>query len=155
MVEDTPPVIYWDSSAILSALFEDSHSNVATSWSRLKTDHLISTLAYAETCAVVSRMKREKVVMEETLDAVLQILGRGPWRHLALSPDREIMRPLSAKWSLRGADLWHLSVAKTLQTRIPETHLLTFDRLLDAAARGEGLVKSSRKDKKAQDDEVF
>lgn len=141
MPENMPSVIYWDSSAILSVLFQDNHSHAATKWASKRTHHLVSTLAYAETCAVVSRMKREKVLTEEALDAVLETLDRGPWRHLNLSPDREMVRPLARRWSLRGADLWHLAAAKTLQTKLPELYLLTFDGRLETAARGEGLAK--------------
>ena len=140
MPENVPPVIYWDSSAVLSALFEDSHSHTATKWASKSTLHLISTLAYTETSSVVSRMGREGVLKEEDLNSILDTLDRGAWRHLNLSPDREIVRPLARKWSLRGADLWHLAAAKTLQTRLPEIYLLTFDGRLEAAARGEGLV---------------
>lgn len=141
MVEDAAAVIYWDSSAILSALFEDSHSKVAVRYAGMGSHHLISTLAYVETCAVVSRMKREKILGQEPLDAALETLDRGPWRHLNISPDREIVRPLAMKWPIRGADLWHLAAAKTIQTRLPEVSLLTFDKHLEAAARGEGLVR--------------
>ncbi|MGH2424940.1 MAG: hypothetical protein ACRDF1_01465 [bacterium] len=42
------------------------------------------------------------------------------------------------KWSLRGADLWHLCTAKSLQSELPELRILTFDARLATAARGEG-----------------
>ncbi len=45
------------------------------------------------------------------------------------------MKALSQKWSLRGADLWHLAVAKTLQKQIPELELFSFDKGLSAAAK--------------------
>lgn len=139
MPERVPPVIYWDSSAILSALFEDAHTGRAVNWARKSADHLISSLAYAETCAVISRMKREEILTGEIIDTALAALDAGPWRYLNISPDREIARMLSMKRSLRGADLWHLAAAKSLQTRLHETYLLTFDHLLEAAAREEGL----------------
>jgi hypothetical protein len=40
---------------------------------------------------------------------------------------------------LRGADLWHLALAKTLQADLPELGLVTFDEALAEAAVGEGL----------------
>ena len=141
MPEHVPSLIYWDSSAVLSALFKDSHSRVATEWASKGAYHLISSLAYAETCSVISRMKRERILGDEAIDIVVDALDGGPWHHLNLSPDREIVRALTMKWSLRGADLWHLATAKTLQIKLPEIYLLTFDGLLEVAARGEGLVR--------------
>jgi hypothetical protein len=46
---------------------------------------------------------------------------------------------LATKWPLRGADLWHLAAAKSLQTELPELAFLSFDLKLAAAAKGEGL----------------
>lgn len=66
-------------------------------------------------------------------------LEEGPWRRLYLTPDWDEFKSLAHKWPLRGADLWHLATAKTLQKRIPEFYLLTFDNRLMVAAMGEGL----------------
>jgi len=41
---------------------------------------------------------------------------------------------------LKGADLWHLATAKTLQEQIPELVMFTFDDRLRVAAEGENLV---------------
>jgi len=141
MPEPVVSVIYWDSSAILSVLFKDKHSDVAMQWAAKRATHLISSLAHAETCAVVSRMKREGILPAEAIDNARLALDQGPWRYLNLSPEREIVDPLAMKWALRGADLWHLATAKTFQTRVPEVYLLTFDSLLEVAARGEGLIR--------------
>jgi predicted nucleic acid-binding protein len=51
-----------------------------------------------------------------------------------------MIKALSQKWSLRGADLWHLAVGKTLQNQIPELELLTFDKRLRIAAKKEHLL---------------
>jgi hypothetical protein len=58
---------------------------------------------------------------------------------LNLIPDWDKIKSLSQKWPLRGANLWHLAAAKTLQKRLPELRLLTFDNRLSVAAMGEGL----------------
>lgn len=47
-----PVVLYWDSSAVLSALFRDRHSAEAIAWSRRQGVHLLTTLAWAEAHAV-------------------------------------------------------------------------------------------------------
>ena len=135
MKNDTPSVIYWDSSAILSALFKDSRSKEAIAWSWKKGVHLISTLAYAEVCAVIARLKGEKILADVLISAAFEALEQGPWRHLNILPEWEGIKNLSQKWSLRGADLWHLAAAKTLQNQLPELELLTFDKKLGSAAK--------------------
>lgn len=57
-------VIYWDSSAILSAIFKDRHSAEAQRWARKESIHLMSTLAYTETCAVIARVQRERLLAD-------------------------------------------------------------------------------------------
>jgi predicted nucleic acid-binding protein len=140
MKNNTPSVVYWDSSAILSALFKDARSEEAIEWSRKKGVHLISTLAYAEACAVITRLKREKILADVLINAAFEALEQGPWRHLNILPEWDVIKILSQKWSLRGADLWHLTVAKTLQNQIPELELLTFDKRLKSAAKKEHLL---------------
>ena len=134
------PVNYWDSSAILSALFSDTHSNTAKKWADQTGLHFISTLAYAEVSAVIARMKREHVLVETLVNAAFEVLDQGPWRRIYTWPKWEIVRVLSANWSLRGADLWHLATAVTLQKEFPELTFLTFDNRLKNAAAGEALI---------------
>lgn len=137
---DKYSVVYWDSSGILSALFEDAHSKKVLRWLRKKGIHLISSLGYAEVCAVISRIKREKKLSDVFLDAALDTITAGPLRQLNIQPDHKWIVSLSAKWPLRGADLWHLAAAKTLGEQIPELILLTLDERMRAAATGEELT---------------
>jgi predicted nucleic acid-binding protein len=132
-------LIYWDSSAILSALFSDTHSDKAKKWADETGLHFISTLAYAEVSAVIYRMKREHILAETLVNAAFEVLDQGPWRRIFTWPEWEIVRDLSARWTLRGADLWHLATATTLRIELPELALLTFDKRLEKAARGEAL----------------
>jgi predicted nucleic acid-binding protein len=141
MSTDDHHVVYWDASAILSALFTDSHSDEAQRWAHRKESiHLISSVAYAETCAVIARMKRERLLADILLNAAFETLESGPWRRLQSWPEWKIIRTLSLKWSLRGADLWHLATAKSLQKQLPELLLLSFDTRLTDAASGEGML---------------
>ncbi len=133
-------VVYWDSSGILSALFEDVHSKKVLRWLRKKGIHLISSLGYAEVCAVISRLKKEKMLSGVFYEVALDAITAGPLRHLNIQPDRKWIASLSAKWPLRGADLWHLAVAKTLAEQIRETILLTLDERMRTAAEGEELT---------------
>ncbi len=140
MRRDDPHVIYWDSSALLSALFKDRCSDEAQKWAHQEGIHLMSTLAYTETCAVIARIQRDSLLADFLIKAALEILEGGPWLHLSAWPEWKIIQPLSVKWPLRGADLWHLATAKSLQKQLPELFLLTFDTRLNAAALGEGLM---------------
>ncbi len=63
-------VLYWDTSALLSYYFVDSHSAIAQKWATAEGHHLLSSLAHAEACAVVSRMIREGIIGETDANAV-------------------------------------------------------------------------------------
>jgi predicted nucleic acid-binding protein len=132
-------VIYWDASAILSTLIKDTHSEEAQEWAHKEGTHLLSTIACAEVLAVLSRMKRERIMADLLVEAALQTLESGPWRRLNSGPEWSLMAALSKKWPLRGADLWHLSAAKSVYEQLPEVKVLTFDTRLKAAAHGEGI----------------
>lgn len=133
-------VVYWDSSGILSALFEDANSKKVLMWLKKKGIHLISSLGYAEVCAVISRLRREKLVSDVLLDAALDTISAGALRQLNIQPERRWIVSLSVKYALRGADLWHLAAAKTLGEQISEMILLTLDNRMREAARREGLT---------------
>lgn len=45
--------IYWDASAVLSALMLDEYSDQAQEWSKRDGIHLVSTLSCAEVYAVL------------------------------------------------------------------------------------------------------
>ncbi|MDD2511539.1 MAG: type II toxin-antitoxin system VapC family toxin [Syntrophomonas sp.] len=130
-------VIYWDTSAILSALFKDVHSQEAWNWSRREGLHLLSSLAAAETYAVINRIHRERNLPEILVKAALEAFEQGPWHSINMNPDNDQIKRLGSKWPLRGADLWHLAMTCTLTAALPEIRLLTFDQRLGIAARGE------------------
>ncbi len=136
MKQGAPSVIYWDSSAVLSALFKDAHSEEAQEWAQKNGVHLISTLAYSEVCAVIMRMAKERHIAEVLAEAAFEALESGPWRHLNIGPEWSEIKSLSRQLTLRGADLWHVALARTVQTQLPELVLLTFDQKLKSAAGG-------------------
>jgi len=134
-------VLYWDASAVLSLLFDDCHNAAALEWwHRQGSVHLLSTLAYVETSAVIARLVREKALPDLLAREAQQHLAAWPWRRTTAQPLWETVGPLGTRWPLRGADLWHLACAVTLRRQLPELQLLTFDSKLLEAARGEGLV---------------
>ena len=134
-----PVLIYWDASAVLSVLLKDKHSKEANQRASRTGFHFLSTLSYAEVLAVLFRIRREKMMPEVFLDAAEEFLDTGPWRRLNTAPAWKIMKRLLSRFALRGADLWHLAVAKSLQDELPELRLLTFDVRLKGAAEGENL----------------
>jgi len=136
---DAHVVTYWDTSAVLSALFRDEHSERALAHSRAAGTHLLSSLAWAEAHAVIARLERERAVATVLADAAREVLETGPWRRVNVVPGWNAVRSLAKAWPLRGADLWHLAAAKELKADLPELSLLAFDARLTVAARCEGL----------------
>lgn len=135
-------VIYWDSTALLSYLFKDSHSKQVVKKARQKGFHLLTTLTLAEVYTVINRIRREKLISEGLIDSLLEILESGPWSRLNIVPDSLAIKELARKWPLRGSGLWHLATAKTLQREFPELTILTLDRELAQASKGESLKLS-------------
>jgi predicted nucleic acid-binding protein len=140
-MDKSAKVVYWDASAILSALVQDDHTLEAQDWLKKRGAHVVSTLSYAEVLAVFERLRRSGVVSDSSVDRSLEGFERGPWQRLDLQPDWGDIRSLSSKWSLRGADLWHLSTAMGLRRETGEMVLLTFDKRLRLAAKGMGLTE--------------
>jgi len=134
---DTVAVIYWDSSALLSYLFKDEHSEQVTAKARQKGIHLLTALAAAEAYTEISRLQREKLLPELMIAHLYEMLERGPWSRLNIVPDSSSLRELALRWPLKGAGLWHLAAAKTLHREFPELMILTIDREMAQASRGE------------------
>ena len=130
-------VIYWDASAILSILVEDSHSKKAIRIEKQDGIHLASTLGVAETFAVLKRMNYENMLPEILYESAFESFEKSVIRKINTQPDWKVLRKLSSKYVLKGADLWHLAAVKTIQTELPEVEILTFDRQLMAAAEKE------------------
>ena len=138
--QEDSPCVYWDASAVLSALVRDSHSDSALKWIKKDGLHFVSSLAYAEVLSVLDRMAREKLLTKILVQSALQAFMEGPWRFLTLGPAREQMDSLRGKYTLRGADFWHLSLARTLKMETPDLILLSFDGKFREAAEGEGFA---------------
>ena len=137
-----PPVLYWDASALLSALVQDTHSKVAARWAATDALHLVSTLGWAETTAVLHRLAAEGHLTKVLVDSALESLTAGPWRLILRGPQRHDIESLAGKHTLRGADLWHLAQARAMLAELPALRVLTFDRRLREAAELEGLLSS-------------
>jgi hypothetical protein len=99
----------------------------------------MSSLAYSEVCAVLTRLKRERFLADVLVSAAFESLDNGPWRQLSMHPERKLLKSLAARRALRGADLWHLGVVLTLHEQLPEIRLLTYDSRLNEAADAENV----------------
>lgn len=132
-------VIYWDSTALLSYLFKDRHSEQVMKRASVKGVHLLTTLTIAEVFTVISRIQREQVLPDRITNSLFEMLLTGPWSRLNIVPDSLAMKELATRWPLKGSGLWHLATAKTLQREFPELMILTFNRELARASRGEKL----------------
>lgn len=139
-MKNAAKTFYWDSSAALSAILPDQHSDSAASYAMIPGMHVLSSLTWAEANAVFHRMERARQIDAQVARTSRDGLASEPWKWLDLIPDQSIIEELSGRWSLSGADLWHLAAAKTLQLERPEIMLLTFDQKLHAAAQAEGLA---------------
>ncbi|MEW6080443.1 MAG: PIN domain-containing protein [Bacillota bacterium] len=133
-------VIYWDTSAVVSTLFIDEHTELAEQNLHLDAVHFLSSLALAETHAVIHRLRRERVLANILIDAALETLAEGPWRALRTVPGESEIKTIARKYCLNGADLWHLSLVKTMRSHLPEIKILTFDGRLQGAAKDCGLA---------------
>jgi len=131
---------YWDSSAVLSALFQDEHTPKAVSWTKTSGLHLVTTLAYAEVCAVIGRLEKSKAITKPVARKAIDLVSIEPWRRIAMQPGWETIKRLAKNRGLRGADLWHLAAAMDLKSDFPELVMLSFDARLNAAAQKEGLA---------------
>jgi hypothetical protein len=89
--------------------------------------------------AVIARIEREHALSRILVAAARDALEDGMWRRVNAAPEWRLIRDLSLRWQLRGADLWHLATVKSLQNELPGLKLLSFDARLVAAARGEGI----------------
>ncbi len=135
--------VYWDASAILSVLVEDRHSTAARRRVTVQGSHLVSSLAFVEVCAVLTRLAKEHHVSARERRLAIESLRARPWSALHLEPDRRLAANLAARHPLRGADLWHLAAAATLALELPGLVLFTLDTRLATAARAEELAQAS------------
>ncbi|MGC8487968.1 MAG: type II toxin-antitoxin system VapC family toxin [Clostridia bacterium] len=132
-------VVYWDTSALVAALFVEERSDEARRLTALSGVHLMSSLTWTELQAVFSRARREQQIAPPLVDTMQTAVSSGPWRYVRATPRQDVSASLARRWTLRGADLWHLALAKTLQTELPELAFATFDKALTEAGTAEGL----------------
>ena len=133
-------VIYWDTSAILSILVEDGHSKKSTEIIKQTGLHLTSTLGIAETYAVLKRMNHEKVLADILYESAIESFTNSAIRRINTQPHQDVLQDLSSQYVLKGADLWHLAVVKTIQSELHEVRIFSFDKQLMTGSEKEGVL---------------
>lgn len=136
----TSGVLYWDASAVLSVLCQDDHADAALTLLEASRTNLLSSLTWAEVHSVLNHMLRLQGLTPDFLALFSESLERPIWTKIFGSPDWVLTKSLASRWALKGADLWHLAEAKTLQQEVPEIKVVTFDVRLQTATAGEGLL---------------
>ena len=134
-----PVVIYWDTSALISLLFRDRYSEKARGWLRREGYHFISSLALAEVYGIIARIKKERFLSEYLIDEAYEILRRGPWRRITLTPSWDYLHSLATRSLLCGSLLWHLATVRTLAGELPELMVLSYDDRFVRACVSENL----------------
>lgn len=130
-------VLYWDASAVLSLLLPDTHTETARAHASTERAHIVSSLTNAQVYAVLSKLERIRAIDSERAASARQRFFRGLWSSVSVDPSRALVQRLAQRWKLKGADLWHLGAATALRVESP-LELLSFNRMLVEAARGEG-----------------
>jgi len=138
--EPGPVVYYWDASAVISALLDDEHGAEARRRLRLAGTHLLSSLTHAESASVLRRLVRSGDLSARQSEQAVGALDSARWTVTEAAPERRLVRQISSRHRLFGADLWHLALAMTMSRELPGLELVTFDRELREAATAESLA---------------
>ena len=132
--------IYFDTSAILSIILVDAHSETAGRWYRtMRASAIVSDLAGLEVFAVVSREFRAKRLTLVSANKALSDFEafRAESERVTCGPNEfvlaeRLIRDFATK--LSAPDALHLASAKNAGAA-----LATFDARLAEAARGQGV----------------
>lgn len=131
-------VVYWDGSAVASALLRSPGSERALAALREPVVHLVSTLAWIEVYAAAERLAGAHSLARTDLRAVLDALARGPWRLTYACPSRASLDG-AVDDRLDAVGRWHLATARTLTRQLPDLRVLSLSARLRSAARTQGL----------------
>jgi len=135
--------LFWDSSAIVKWYLNEEFSEVVRALFAKASFHYAAEISHAEVLAAFYRLRREGRLSEKQMTECrirflsdfekIPVIGYGPQvRAKALA--------LIAKSALRGADLVQLACAVTLQQEGLPIELITFDMVLQNAAKDFGLT---------------
>lgn len=124
------PVLYWDSSAILSCLVADVHSEQAKKQLVHSGLHLVSSLGQAEVLAVLRRIEKTNPSFKTPIKQAREMFLGDCWAWTTVQPKVQDIESLSKQYTLRGADLWHAAAFLELRRTVLPLTMVTFDREL-------------------------
>ena len=134
------PIVYFDSSALVKLVLDETGSDVAAAlWNACDTA-LSSRLAYPEVCAALAAAGRNHDLTESEASAAADEweVFWSSMRPIELSAGVErVAGELAVLHRLRGADAVHLASALALGS--PEVTVAAWDRRLHAGAAAVGL----------------
>lgn len=131
-------VIYLDTSALVKLYVFEPDRALVQSAVAASTEVTISTVAYAEACAALTRKRIETDLDEAGLKkaiAGLDVQWPSFTRLDVTDPVAHYAGELARSHALRGYDAVHLASALTLAERFERLSFLAFDRRLNEAAR--------------------
>ena len=136
-------MIYFDTSALVKKYFQESGTQVVRQLLAEQGDCGISKIAYAEVCATFGRKTREHLRDRRIYLRGLQSFQED-WKLLTVVELVDeffpVIRTLTEKYPLRGADAIHLASALWLQRALrDEVIFVAADVTLLNAAHGEKL----------------
>ena len=135
-------MIFWDSSAIVSLLVDEPHSEGARRALRADGHMIVWWGTVVECLSAIARNERLGVLAAEGGDQARRELAvrRDDWDEVSpVEEVRDRAGSLLRRHELTGADALQLAAALTWATGRPRTHMfMTLDNRLAAAARGEG-----------------
>lgn len=135
-------MIFWDTSALVPLLVEETNTPLATDVARRDGDLLVWWGTPVEVLSAIARREREGALSADGADAAresLRVLGETWGEVLASDGLRGNASRLLRRHTLRAADALQLAAALTWADGQPERRsFFTFDRRLAGAARREG-----------------
>jgi hypothetical protein len=133
-------MIYYDSSALVKKYAEEAGSDAVLRLIAQGGPVITSKLAYPEIIAGLGRKRREKALSEKDYQAALEDFD-ADWREFLIVELQDellpVMRQLSSRHALKGADLVHLgsavwfgkAVREKMTFAAADVHLLKIARL--------------------------
>jgi predicted nucleic acid-binding protein len=136
-------ILYLETSALVKLFFREAGAEIVVDLVSKADSVVTSQIAYAESCSVLARRRREKRLTDEEFKAAKDHLDR-MWPQMdTILVDEIKSGELAIKHVIRGFDAIHLAAALELRTtddHAIEVTFCSFDDRQNDAARAEDLI---------------
>lgn len=136
-------ILYLDTSALVKLFFHEAGSKTVVDLVRKADSVITSQVAYAESCSVLARRKRDKRLTEEEFDTAKKQLDEMWPKMDTIVVDEIRAGELAVKHVIRGFDAIHLAAALELRSigeKPIDVTFCSFDDRQNEAARAEDLI---------------